>query len=706
MGFSDTLVVVLLRAITFIYDVLTLPIYTIVQYPWRKVRECKESKAQAISHEGGITFRSTTPISKMHVELEKQGIDTMEKVFNYAVRRNGSKRCLGSRELIDEEDEVQKNGKVFKKYVLGEYLWKTYNEVDRLASGFSKGLRQMGLEPKGKICIFAETRAEWLIAAIGCFKQNITLVTLYATLGEDAVIHGLNETECEFVLTSHDLMPKFRVILENSKSVKHLIYMEDPLRKTDVSKFPENVKIHGFCDVIAAGTKSSIGGSPPSPEDVAIIMYTSGSTGAPKGVLLSQRNVSIAMMAFSDALGPVYPDDIYLGYLPLAHVLELMCESISFLSGIPIGYSTPLTMTDQSSKIKRGCKGDTSVLRPTIMASVPLILDRIYKGIQEKVGESGKIGQALFKFFYDYKLKWYYRGFNTPLVNRLIFKKLRQLIGGRVRILASGGAPLAPDTHEFIRNSLCVPLLQGYGLTETAACATISLGSDMSTGRVGAPLGCCDIRLVNWDEGNYTIKDRPFPRGEILIGGDNVALGYYKLPEATEKDFFEEDGRRWFRSGDIAEVQEDGCFKIIDRKKDLVKLQVGEYVSLGKVESELKTCPLVDNICIYGDASKQFCVALIVPAVKHLTILATKLGKSGDMTLEEMCADAGLANAVLKEIQIHGTNSKLAKFEIPGAVTLCSDTWQPDSGLVTAAFKLKRKNIQDHYQSDINRMYA
>lgn len=103
-----------------------------------------------------------------------------------------------------------------------------------------------------------------------------------------------------------------------------------------------------------------------------------------------------------------------------------------------------------------------------------------------------------------------------------------------------------------------------------------------------------------------------------------MALGYYKLPEATEKDFFEEDGRRWFRSGDIAEVQEDGCFKIIDRKKDLVKLQVGEYVSLGKVESELKTCPLVDNICIYGDASKQFCVALIVPAVKHVSLLNHK----------------------------------------------------------------------------------
>jgi len=132
-------------------------------------------------------------------------------------------------------------------------------------------------------------------------------------------------------------------------------------------------------------------------------------------------------------------------------------------------------MTDTSSKIKRGCKGDCSVLRPTIMATVPLILDRIFKGIQEKIEERGEFGKVVFKFFFDYKLRWYYRGYNTPLVNKIIFKRLRYLVGGRVRIMASGGAPLAADTHEFIKNSLCVPLLQGYGLTETAACATIAL---------------------------------------------------------------------------------------------------------------------------------------------------------------------------------------------------------------------------------------
>jgi long-chain acyl-CoA synthetase len=411
------------------------------------------------------------------------------------------------------------------------------------------------------------------------------------------------------------------------------------------------------------------------------------------------------MMAMSDALGRVYPDDVFIAFLPLAHVLEFICEAFCFLSGIPIGYSTPLTMTDTSSKIKRGCKGDATVLAPTIMACVPLILDRIYKGIQDKVQGGGKVSEAIFNFFYQYKLKWFKRGYNTPLVNKLIFSKIKNIIGGRIRIIACGGAPLAPDTQEFIRTCLCTPLLQGYGLTETAACATVALSRDMSLGRVGAPLGCCDIRLVDWEAGNYRVTDSPYPRGEVLIGGDNVSLGYYKLPQATAEEFFVEGGTRWFRTGDVAEVHADGVLKIIDRKKDLVKLQFGEYVSLGKVESEMKTCPIVENICVYGESSKMFCVALVCPSTKHLQTIAEKLGRNG-VSFEVMCRDPELEKAVLKELQEHGKKCKLQKFEIPGAVKLISEVWSPDTDLVTAAFKIKRRNVQDRYQSEINSMYA
>jgi len=177
------------------------------------------------------------------------------------------------------------------------------------------------------------------------------------------------------------------------------------------------------------------------------------------------------------------------------------------------------------------------------------------------------------------------------------------------------------------------------------------------------------------------------------------------MEDKTKEDFYSEYGRRWFRSGDIGEIAEDGQLKIIDRKKDLVKLQFGEYISLGKVEAALKACPYVDNICIYGDSFKSYCVALVTPDAKNLKELAAKYNKQ-DLEFEEMCADKDVTGGVLRELTNYGKKLKLEKFEIPGAVSLIKDQWLPETGLVTAAFKLKRKPIQQEYQIDIDRMYG
>jgi long-chain acyl-CoA synthetase len=191
-----------------------------------------------------------------------------------------------------------------------------------------------------------------------------------------------------------------------------------------------------------------------------------------------------------------------------------------------------------------------------------------------------------------------------------------------------------------------------------------------------------------------------------VIGGGNVATGYYKLPGKTNEDFStDEKGRRWFRTGDIGEMAPDGTLKIVDRKKDLVKLNHGEYVSLGKVESELKTCPLVENVCVYGDPKEQHCIALVVPDRNKLTTMSEKLGL-GHFSFEELCENETMTGSMLKELSQHGRKAGLEKFEIPGAITLCTELWTPESGLVTAAFKLKRKPIQDYYQKDLKRMYG
>nr|CAD7567600.1 unnamed protein product [Timema californicum] len=655
-----------LKALAFVYDVLTYPVYLILQRPWVKKSLSAREKARVIhSDDDSITYRTNLEPGPLHVTLVRSGIDTMNKMFHFVAKLHSNKPCLGTRQILSDDDEKQPNGRIFKKYTLGDYTWKTFEEVEEEAASFGRGLRILGQEPGMNMVIFAETRAEWMVAAHGCFKQNIPLVTIYATLGEEAIIHGINETEGTIVVTSHDLVPKFKNILPHTPKVKTLIYMEDQLKKTETDGYKEGVRIISFSQVLKDGKSSKIVDKtlqltfseevPPSATDTAIIMYTSGSTGMPKGVQITHRNMIATLKAFSDSVD-ICPDDIFLGFLPLAHVFELLTESVCFLCGVSIGYSTPLTMIDTSSKIKKGSKGDATVLKPTIINSVPLILDRISKGIADKVSKSSDFQKAVFRFAYDYRKVWMRRGFDTPLLNRFFIL----LLAKRFR-------------------------------------------HDMSTGRVGGPTTMNDIRLVDWNDGNYRVTDKPYPRGEILIGGENVSPGYYKLPDKSSEDFFQADGKQWFKSGDIGELHPDGVIKIIDRKKDLVKLQLGEYVSLGKVEAEMKTCPVVENICVYGDPTKQYTVALVVPNAVPLSEIAAKVGLTG-LTFEELCVNPAVEKAVLKELAEHGNKSKLQRFEIPAAIKLCSEVWSPDMGLVTAAFKLKRKVIQDRYQHEINRM--
>ena len=242
-------------------------------------------------------------------------------------------------------------------------------------------------------------------------------------------------------------------------------------------------------------------------------------------------------------------------------------------------------------------------------------------------------------------------------------------------------------------------LMIGYGLTETTASACVTSTYDRTTGRAGAPLMNVQIKLVNWDEGGYRITDKPHPRGEIHIGGDNVALGYFKNEEKTKEDFYDEDGRRWFRTGDIGEAHDDGVLKIIDRKKDLVKLQHGEYVSYGKVESVLKTCPIIENLCLHADSTKDYLIAIVNPD-------KVKLKEMSDKSAEEAVKDKSVQDAILKQICDYGLKNNLARFELPGKIILVTEEWSPDTGLVTAAFKIRRRQIVEKYKEEINRVYV
>lgn len=692
---------------------LLIWLYSLISFlPWylftgagQKQSQSTRMKARSTTGSPEGPYRSVDHFDSLATE-DFPGKDTLDKLFMHAVQRFGPADCLGTREVLSEENEIQPSGKVFKKLILGEYRWLSYNELDSIVSEFGSGLAALGQQPKSTIAIFCETRAEWMITAQACFRRNFPLVTFYATLGEEAIAYGLNETGVTHLVTSAELLEtKLKKVLPQISKLKHIIYVDQ--KKVNTEGYPAGVSIHSMQAV------KELGALPenlereivtPQPSDLAVVMYTSGSTGRPKGVMIVHSNLIAGMTGQCERIPGLGPDDTYIAYLPLAHVLEMTAEISCVTYGSRIGYSSPQTLSDQSTRIKKGSKGDCSVLKPTLMAAVPEIMDRINKNVMSKVQEMSYIQRTLFTLGYKYKLEQVKRGYDAPLCNMLLFRKVKKLLGGRVRMMLSGGAPLSSATQRFMNVCFCCPVGQGYGLTETCGAGTITEVADFSTGRVGAPLICCEIRLRDWAEGGYTSKDEPNPRGEILIGGPNVTMGYFRH-DGNDQDFFvDEKGQRWFCTGDIGEVYPDGCLQIVDRKKDLVKLQAGEYVSLGKVESALKNCPLIDNICAYANSDQNYVISFVVPNQKKLTELAKQRGIEGKW--EDICNHQEMEQEVLKAITEVAAKIKLQRFEVPVKVRLSPEPWTPETGLVTDAFKLKRKELKNHYLNDIERMYG
>ncbi|KAJ7515068.1 hypothetical protein O6H91_23G069800 [Diphasiastrum complanatum] len=427
--------------------------------------------------------------------------------------------------------------------------------------------------------------------------------------------------------------------------------------------------------------------------------------------MMSHANVVATVAGVTTLVRGLGTKDKYMAYLPLAHILELIAETVIYSAGAAIGYGSPLTLTDTASKIKKGTKGDASELRPTLMTAVPAILDRVRDGVRKTIDSKGGLPKKIFEIAYNRRLAaiegswlgaW---GVEKLLWENLVFQKISNVLGGQIRCLLSGGAPLSGDTQRFINICFGAPIVQGYGLTETCAGATFSEWDDLSIGRVGPPIPSCYIKLVNWEEGGYLPTDKPMPRGEIVIGGPSVTLGYFKNQAKTDEVYkVDERGVRWFYTGDIGRFHPDGCLEIIDRRKDIVKLQHGEYVSLGKVEAVLSASSYVENIMLHADPFRNFCVALVVASHASLESWATKEGIIYK-DFSELCEKKEAVAEVLKSLAEVGQKSKLERYEVPTKVKLLAESWTPESGLVTAALKIKRENIKKTFAADLKHLY-
>ncbi len=423
--------------------------------------------------------------------------------------------------------------------------------------------------------------AHWLAMSHGAVSQSIPIATAYDTLGEEGLKHSLVQTEAKAIYCDPHLLPTLLNPLKEAKAIKYVIYNSDTeVKQADIEKLKAEfnyLTILSFEGLRKLGENHPHDPVPPEPEDLCCIMYTSGSTGTPKGVPVKHKAVVAAIAGVDTIIGPYLgPGDALLTYLPLAHILEFVFENACLFWGGTMGYGNPKTLSDGSV---RNCKGDIREFRPTILVGVPAVWESVKKGVIAKVNQGSFIVRNLFWGALAAKGFLMSTGLpGTAALDAMVFKKIKDATGGRLRLCMNGGGPIAKDTQRFISLAI-TPMIGGYGLTETTAMGALMDPMHWTDNALGDIPSSIEIKLIDFpDAGYYSTNERP--QGEIWIRGDSVFKGYYENEKET-KESLTEDG--WFKTGDIGEWDSNGHLKIIDRKKNLVKTLNGEYIALEKV---------------------------------------------------------------------------------------------------------------------------
>ncbi|KAI9258902.1 hypothetical protein BDA99DRAFT_573167 [Phascolomyces articulosus] len=644
------------------------------------------------------------------VRVPASDVHTLYDVLERSVKKYPNQKAFGARsieKIIEEEKEVvkivdgaeKKEKKVWKYFQLSGYDYVTYKEAGERAHAIGAGFTALGLSEKAKVEIFAPTTMNWLLTAHGLFTQNMTIVTAYETLGEEGLLHSMNEAEVEGIFTSAELLPVVAKVAPQCPTLKHVVYHgEAKANALTGCKTGQVENVLSIDELIKLGRENPREPRKPEPEDLCCIMYTSGSTGAPKGVLLSHKNIVAAIGGVHTLLGHLITStDSILAYLPLAHVLEFVVENTCMFWGITLGFANARTLTDASV---RNCKGDIKEFKPTLLTGVPQVWESIRKGILSKLKETSPQAQKVFYRAFATKAWLMERRLPTGFIDKTVFAKIREQVGGRLKLALSGGAPISMETQKFLSVTVC-PILGGYGMTESCGMCCIMTPEQFGFGHVGSPVPCDEIKLVDVPDAGYLSSNDP-PAGEVWVRGPSVTKGYFKRDDLT-KETITEDG--WLMTGDIAQWNVNGTLSIVDRKKNLVKLSNGEYIALEKLESTYKSCLYVNNICVYADPLRPRAVALVVPVDSAVRKLGAELGiESKEMAV--LCANDQVKKTVLKALLAQGKEAGLKPAEMLFDIYLCNEEWSVDNGLLTAAQKLKRSDINKEYKEQLDTMNA
>ena len=563
----------------------------------------------------------------------------------------------------------------------GQYVPISTEEFGNRVKYFCLGLKDLGFEQGDKMIILSESRPEWIISDLGCLCFGGITVPIYTSLMSEPIKYIIDNSDSKIVVYSTpEQGEKIEAIKNELTKVEHYITFSE--------EAPEGVLT--FAQVLEKGKK--IAEQKPElfeeltlkikPDDVATINYTSGTTGIPKGVMLTHSNFFSNVKASSTVIDFSEKDTV-LSWLPLSHVLERMVTFTLLYKGCTIAYAESLdTVAENMPEVK-----------PHIMVCVPRLFEKFYSKVMDNVLSSSSLKRKI--FFWATKVGKEYGNrkllnqhisgglqFKRNLAHKLVFSKIIEKTGGRVRFFVSGGAPLSKDIAEFFY-ALGLVILEGYGLTETSPVIAVNTFDNLKFGSVGKPIPGVEVKIAE--------------DGEILTKGPHVMKGYYKMETETNEAM--QGG--WFSTGDIGHLDEEGFLVITDRKKDILVTAGGKNVAPQPIENLLKTNPYISNAVVIGD-NRRFISALVVPDFEKLEEYA----KSNNIAYEnqsELTRKEEILNFMLAEVD--RSTPALAAYERIKKIALLDRDFEEEKGEITPTLKVKRNIVENKYKDIIDSMY-
>jgi len=660
-------------------------------------------------------------IVRSGLKHESGFIWTIWNLWEISLKERADEKCMGWRKL-DEEGKLE-----------DEFTWETYSTVGETVGMIVSGLESLGVKKCTNVGIFSRNRPEWTKVMLGTQGLAARTVALYDTLGDEALEHILKQAEIEVLFTEKNKLGKLLQLLKNSKGnrVRDIIvfdYQEkygnrdDVLTEGFVHEFGDiNVQLLGFTAFLKKGTKKlSECIIKADKEDLCNIMYTSGTTGLPKGVMLSNIGVLCAVESARDRIEHlVDPDErgSHFSYLPLAHIFELMVEIFCIYGGVSIGFGC--------GNIKKLAE-DLAALRPSIFVGVPRIYGKFYEKFWDQVSQGNFLKKKIAKDAFKSSTIYIRDNHRSGFYDAVVWKGVANKMGlNKCKITVTGAAPMPGYLMEFMKLVTGCPMLQGYGLTETTASGTISLPEDTTVGHIGVPLMGCEIRLKDVPEMNYLHtdtcivdeKELQTPRGEIQIRGEVVFRGYYKMKEKTAEVL---DQNGWFSTGDIGRVNPNGTISIIDRKKNIFKLSQGEYIAVEKVENQYSKSASLNQIWVYGNSHKSFIVAVVVPNAMWVvdkigdmwTSAATPATDLYNTEFEKVCTENYEEVKKLVFDDMKQNTGKLKGFEKIRDIHMelkldnILQGFNIQNNCLTPSFKLKRPQLLARYSNQLKELYT